>query len=225
MVGHTADTVGLAVKILYYAIDVGIQFTVVLNGDGLLAAIGAEDNVVVGCSVTHTIDNVEWGWLLFCGVPSARWFWGGALYPALRCACTGLPGFRAFGTSSLRCSLILYYLHLYEGRCGHEEVAVRVSVMCCAELVCGTPIARAVYGAGSSCTTCICGEGRCKHEKATVRVSAMCYAELVRGTLRVRGIMVQYRRVLCRVGLWSNERLCLRHDGKNVAATKLHLAC
>ena len=49
--------------------------------------------------------------------------------------------------------------------------------------------------------------------------------ELVRGTLRVRGIMLQYRRVLCRVGLWSNERLILRHDGKNVAATKLHLAC
>ena len=41
--------------VLYYAIDVGIQFTVVLNGDGLLAAIGTEDNVVVRCSVTHTI--------------------------------------------------------------------------------------------------------------------------------------------------------------------------
>ena len=160
------------------------------------------------------------GVIVFCGVPPARWFRGGALYPALRCACTGLPGFRAFGTRRRAGSL-----RLYEGCCGYEEAAVRVSVMCCAELVCGTPIARGVYGTGSSCTTCVCGEGRCKHEKATVRVSAMCYAELVRGTLRVRGIMVQYRRVLCRVGLWSNERLCLRHDGKNVAATKLHLAC
>ena len=82
-----------------------------------------------------------------------------ALYPALRYACTGLPECRAFGTSSLRCSLILYYLHLYEGRCGHEEVAVA------------------------------------------------------------------WGHVLHCVGLWSNERLCLRHDGKNVAATKLHLAC
>ena len=134
-----------------------------------------------------------------------------------------------------------------EGRCGYEEAAVRVSVMCCAELVCGTPIARAVYGAGSSCTTCICGEGRCKREKAAVRVSVMCCAELVCGTPIARGVYgtgsscttcicgegrckhekvaVAWGHVLRCVGLWSNERLCLRHDGKNVSATKLHLAC
>ena len=75
--------------------------------------------------------------------------------------------------------------------------------MCCAELVCGTPIARGVYGAGSSCTTCICGEGCCRHEEVAVRVSAMCYAELVRGTLRVRGI---YGAGLsCTVSRWSLE--------------------
>ena len=64
-VWHTTYTVGLSVKVLYYTIDVCVQFALVLKGDGLLAAIGAEDNMVVRCCVTHTIYNVELGCLLF----------------------------------------------------------------------------------------------------------------------------------------------------------------
>jgi len=195
--------------------------------------------MVVGCSVTHTIDNGRWGWLLFCGVPSARWFWDGALYPALRCACTGLPGFRAFGTRRRAGSL-----RLYGGRCGYEEVAVRVAVMCCAKLVCGTPIARGVYGAGSSCTTCVCGVPSARWFWGGALYPALRYActglpgfrafgtrrragslRLYEGRCGYEEVAVAWGHVLRCVGLWSNERLCLRHDGKNVAATKLHLAC
>ena len=59
MVWHTADTVSLSLKVLYYAMNVGIQFSLVLNGDGLFAAVGAEDNVVVGGSVAHVTDNED----------------------------------------------------------------------------------------------------------------------------------------------------------------------
>jgi hypothetical protein len=148
---------------------------------------------------------------------------GCASHPALRCACTGLPECRAFGTRRRAGSL-----RLYEGRCGYEEVAVRVSVMCCAELVCGTPIARGVYGAGSSCTTCVCGvpparwfRGGCLVPRTALRL----YGVTRMSCLRHEEVAVAWGHVLRCVGLWSNERLCLRHDGKNVAATKLHLAC
>lgn len=47
MVRHAADSINLTPKVLCDAIDIGVEFSLVFDGDGFLASIGAEDDVVV----------------------------------------------------------------------------------------------------------------------------------------------------------------------------------
>ena len=55
VVGHASYAVGLAMKVLGDAIEVGVEFLFMILWDGHLAAIGAEDDVVVGGSVAHDV--------------------------------------------------------------------------------------------------------------------------------------------------------------------------
>ena len=55
VVGHPAYAIGLAMKILGDTINICIEFFLMLDRDCSFAAVGAEDYVEVGCSVTHVI--------------------------------------------------------------------------------------------------------------------------------------------------------------------------
>ena len=47
VVWHATDPIDLATEVFRYSIDVGIEFSLMFDSDGLLAAIGAEDDMVV----------------------------------------------------------------------------------------------------------------------------------------------------------------------------------
>ena len=156
--------------------------------------------MVVGCSVTHTIDNGRWGWLLFCGVPSARWFWGVPCTPHCAALVRGyqnvVPSARGGrgerlghalyrdctwyteSTRSLRRRLILYYLCLWRafgtlvlGWCLVPRTALRL------------------YGVTR--ISCL------RHEEAS------WFTTSVRGALRVRGGCGEsLGHVLCRTCAW-----------------------
>ena len=55
MVGHTADTIYFPVQVVGLLHDDGIEFPFMLGRDGLLALIGAENNMIYGLYVTHGI--------------------------------------------------------------------------------------------------------------------------------------------------------------------------
>lgn len=47
VVGHATDPIDLTTEVFRYSIDIGIEFPIMLDRDCFLAAIGAEDDVVV----------------------------------------------------------------------------------------------------------------------------------------------------------------------------------
>jgi hypothetical protein len=53
MVGHASYAIGLTVKVFGDAINIGIEFFLVLYGNCLFSMVCAEDNVEVGCSIAH----------------------------------------------------------------------------------------------------------------------------------------------------------------------------
>ena len=53
VVGHPSYAIGLTMKVFGDAINVCIEFFLVLYGNSSFATVGAEDNVEVGCSIAH----------------------------------------------------------------------------------------------------------------------------------------------------------------------------
>ena len=47
MVGHATNAVGLAAEVLSDTVEVGVELALVVLGDGALAAVRAEDDVIV----------------------------------------------------------------------------------------------------------------------------------------------------------------------------------
>ena len=74
MVGHTADAIYFPVQVVGLLHDDGIEFPFMLGRDGLLALIGAENNMIYGLYVTHgmvIIPNISSG----CGHCLSRAVW------------------------------------------------------------------------------------------------------------------------------------------------------
>lgn len=56
MVRHTSDSKGLAVEISCYAMDIGIQFSIVFYRDSRFATVCAKDDVVKRLYITHDLN-------------------------------------------------------------------------------------------------------------------------------------------------------------------------
>lgn len=66
VVGHPTYAIGLTMKIFGDAINVSIEFFLVLYGNCSFAAVGAEDNVEVGCSIAHVKSMMTGGLVFVC---------------------------------------------------------------------------------------------------------------------------------------------------------------
>ena len=100
MVGHTTNAICLSMQVIGLFHDDRIELAVVLDGDGLLATIGAKDYVIERLDITH-IDKTQGSDNYCIGFESASLRDAGWMVcdnPTLRCACAGLLKACAFGT-------------------------------------------------------------------------------------------------------------------------------
>ena len=64
VVGHTADTVQVTTDVVDEAENIGVELALMVNADGVLASMSAENDMIQGLCVTHT--NITENSTLYC---------------------------------------------------------------------------------------------------------------------------------------------------------------
>ena len=111
MIRHTSDSKCLAVEISCYAMDIGIQFSIVFYRDSRFATVCTEDDVVKRLYITHDLNILVY--LVFVACFQHAGFRGCRRSPTLRSTSLRLCGVIRIACLQHARSLFLFFQCLF----------------------------------------------------------------------------------------------------------------